>query len=134
MNTRFTALAVYNVEFRDCARSPEWKAGALRGLQKALGEPCPTGSPYDCGTAADDAWRAGFQDGRTGGYMRDGFDGFGGHGFKPDAGVIGAGYVPPQAAAPCHAGSAERSAAEAIAQPHAPAPLVATLAPHGGHQ
>lgn len=132
MNARITALHIYGREFRDCARSPEWKAGALRGLQKAMGEPCPTGSPYTAGTAQDDAWRAGVQAGLTEGRMskavRDA------HGFSLDARVIGADYVPPQAAVPCHAGSASHSAAEAIQPPHAPAPLAATPAPHGGHQ
>jgi hypothetical protein len=64
MNARITALHIYGREFRDCARSPEWKAGARRGLEKALGECSPSqGSPYASGTAQDDAWRAGVQAG-----------------------------------------------------------------------
>lgn len=61
-------------------------------------------------------------------------DGYDTHGFKPGAGVIGAGYVPRPAAAPCHAGSAARSAAGAIQPPHAQAPHPATNQTHGGHQ
>lgn len=61
-------------------------------------------------------------------------DGYDTHGFKPGAGVIGAGYVPPPAAAPCHADSAAHSAAGAIQPPHAQAPHPATNQTHGGHQ
>lgn len=57
-----TAQQIYDMEIRDCQRSPEWKAGALRGLQKSCGESAkPAGVPYASGTAQDDAWRAGFQ-------------------------------------------------------------------------
>lgn len=57
------AQAIYQTEFHRCQRSPEWKAGALQGLQKIAGciERCF--SPYPSGTAQDDAWRAGVQAG-----------------------------------------------------------------------
>ena len=55
-----TPQQLYNDEVRDCPRSPEWKAGALRGLRKASGDRCD-GSPYYSGTAQDDAWLAGNQ-------------------------------------------------------------------------
>ncbi|MDH2233084.1 hypothetical protein N5K37_24555 [Delftia tsuruhatensis] len=59
-----TAQQIYDAEIRNCARSSEWKAGTLRGLQKALGEPAsPAGVPYAAGTSQDDAWRAGYQHG-----------------------------------------------------------------------
>ena len=57
------AQSIYDTQFAHCPRSPEWKAGALYGLKVILREPCQTGSPYTCGTAADDAWRAGVQEG-----------------------------------------------------------------------
>lgn len=57
-----TAQSIYETEIHGCPRSAEWKAGALRGLQKALGETArPAGVPYRCGTAQDDAWRAGLR-------------------------------------------------------------------------
>ena len=60
-----TAQQVYEREFAHCQRSPEWKAGALRGLQVRLGE-ATTGPrlPYTPGTAQYDAWAAGIQAGQ----------------------------------------------------------------------
>ena len=55
-----TAQQVYEREFAHCQRSPEWKAGALRGLRLAAGL-APAASPYASGTAQDDARNAGFQ-------------------------------------------------------------------------
>ena len=49
---------VYDVEYAHCPRSPEWKAGALRGLRRQAGLQT-TGCPYRCGTAQSDAWLAG---------------------------------------------------------------------------
>ena len=53
-----TAQQVYEREFAHCQRSPEWKAGALRGLRLAAGL-APAASPYASGTAQDDAWGSG---------------------------------------------------------------------------
>lgn len=59
-----TPQTIFNAEFRDCAKSPEYKEGALRGLQKALGQaPTRPGVPYRAGTCQFDAWRAGFDAG-----------------------------------------------------------------------
>lgn len=61
-----SAATIYAQEFDRCAKSPEWKAGALRGLQCALGEAQPlASSPYEGGTAQYDAWQAGIQAGLT---------------------------------------------------------------------
>lgn len=49
---------VYDTEYAHCPRSPEWKAGALRGLRKQAGLSQPS-CPYPCGTAQSDAWLAG---------------------------------------------------------------------------
>lgn len=58
------AQATWESEYRDCARSREYKEGALRGLQKAFGEAAsPPGVPYAGGTVQLDAWRLGFLDG-----------------------------------------------------------------------
>lgn len=62
--TQQAAQQIYEREFALCARSPEWKAGALRGLRRAAGlavEP----SPYKSGTAQDDAWLTGNLVGRN---------------------------------------------------------------------
>lgn len=57
-----SAQRIYDYEFARCARSPEWKAGALRALRQRAGlQPAP--SPYASGTAQDDAWAAGNQAG-----------------------------------------------------------------------
>ena len=56
------ALRVYEQEFAACQKSPEWKAGALRGLRCAAGL-APAGCPYPCGTAQADAWLDGNQAG-----------------------------------------------------------------------
>lgn len=58
------AAQVYDHEFAACARSPEWKAGALRGLRLAAGLK-PEGSPYKGGSAQDDAWRDGCEAGMS---------------------------------------------------------------------
>lgn len=58
------AAAIYAQEFAACAKSPEWKEGARRGLQCALGEAQPLARPpYTGGTAQYDAWAAGIQAG-----------------------------------------------------------------------
>lgn len=57
------AQQIFDKEFRDCPRSGEWKAGALRGLQLSLDGDSPSGSPFRGGTAQDDAWRAGVEAG-----------------------------------------------------------------------
>lgn len=49
---------VYDTEYALCPRSPEWKAGTLRGLRKQAGLSQPS-CPYPCGTAQSDAWLAG---------------------------------------------------------------------------
>ena len=55
-----TTQRIYNAEFRDSHRSPEWKAGALCGLRQRAGlVPCTC--PYPSGTAQSDAWLAGNQ-------------------------------------------------------------------------
>lgn len=61
-----SATAIYEQEFASCAKSPEWKAGALRGLQVRLGE-AATGNnlPYTPGTAQYDAWQAGIHAGQA---------------------------------------------------------------------
>jgi hypothetical protein len=67
-----TAQAIYDAEFRDCPRSREWKAGALRGLKVAFKEFKCEAHPYVSGTAQDDAWLAGIQAGlREGRYLRE---------------------------------------------------------------
>lgn len=59
-----SAATLYAREFAASYKSPEWKAGALRGLQCALGEAQPLASPpYTGGTAQYDAWAAGIQAG-----------------------------------------------------------------------
>ena len=61
MAVTFTAQSIYDSEFRNCARSTEWKAGALRGLERGLGSTAKQKScPYAAGTAQADAWDAGF--------------------------------------------------------------------------
>lgn len=72
MNTTTTAAAqlsalkiaqrIYDLEFSACPRSPEFKAGALRALRLKAGL-TPAASPYESGTARDDAWLAGHQAG-----------------------------------------------------------------------
>ena len=54
---------VFDAEYRHCQRSPEWKAGALRGLIRAAGCAQCSVSPYPSGTAQDDAWQAGLMAG-----------------------------------------------------------------------
>lgn len=54
-----TPQQVFDAEYRNCQRSPEWKAGALRGLVKAAGCAKRSLSPFKSGTAQDDAWQAG---------------------------------------------------------------------------
>ena len=56
-----TAQQVYEREFAHCQRSPEWKAGALAGLQRRESPQVRKFSPYKSGTAQDDAWAAGVQ-------------------------------------------------------------------------
>lgn len=64
MANALNAQYIYDSEFRNCQRSPEWKAGALRGLERALGSPAKQHAlPYTSGTAQADAWSAGFQAG-----------------------------------------------------------------------
>lgn len=65
------AQAIHAAQYRHCARSPEWKAGALRGLQLALGETVsPKVAPYASGSAQDDAWLAGVKEGLAEGKWR----------------------------------------------------------------
>lgn len=59
------ATEIHAQQFARCARSPEWKAGALRGLRLALDEPVADGLPYPAGTAQYDAWQAGIEAGRA---------------------------------------------------------------------
>ncbi len=54
------AQRIYDAEFAGCQKSPEWKAGALRGLRHGAGL-APAGCPYAHGTAQGDAWLAGNQ-------------------------------------------------------------------------
>lgn len=54
-----TPQEVFDTEYRNNQRSPEWKAGALRGLIKAAGCSRQCVSPYPYGTAQYDAWQAG---------------------------------------------------------------------------
>lgn len=49
---------VYDAEYAHCPRSPEWKAGALRGLRRQAGLQTAA-CPYPCGTAQGDAWLSG---------------------------------------------------------------------------
>ena len=59
------AITLYDAHFARCAKSPEWKTGALRGLQVRLGEAVTSpGLPYTPGTAQYDAWAAGIQAGQ----------------------------------------------------------------------
>lgn len=53
------ALRLVAQEISPCPRSPEWKRGACDAVFKVCGVP-GQGNPYACGTAQDDAWRAGF--------------------------------------------------------------------------
>lgn len=55
-----TATRIYEAEFAACPRSQEWKLGARAGVWRALGLKSQR-SPYDNGTAQDDAWRSGWQ-------------------------------------------------------------------------
>lgn len=64
------AQLVYDREYARCPRSPEWKAGALRGLRLAAGLK-PADSPYKLGTAQDDAWIAGNREGMSEWRWRD---------------------------------------------------------------
>lgn len=60
-----SAAAIYHDHFATNQKSPEWKAGALRGLQVRLGEATTGPSlPYTPGTAQYDAWAAGIQAGQ----------------------------------------------------------------------
>lgn len=54
-----TPQEVFDAEYRNNQRSPEWKAGALRGLIKGAGCVQRSISPFQSGTAQDDAWCAG---------------------------------------------------------------------------
>ncbi|MCL2345036.1 MAG: hypothetical protein FWC58_04185 [Desulfobulbus sp.] len=56
-----SAREAYNSFFAHLTRSREWHAGALRGLEVALGERIAgaTPLPYTLGTAAFDAFGAG---------------------------------------------------------------------------
>lgn len=66
-----TPQEVFDAGYRNCQRSPEWKAGALRGLIKAAGCAQRSMSPFKSGTAQDDAWLAGLQAGMAEGkYLR----------------------------------------------------------------
>ena len=66
MAIALNAQSIYDSEFRSCARSKEWKAGALRGLERALGAPAKQNAcPFAGGTAQADAWSAGFDAGRA---------------------------------------------------------------------
>lgn len=58
-----TPQQVFDAEYRNNQRSPEWKAGALRGLVKAAGCAQKSVNPYPYGTAQNDAWQAGLQAG-----------------------------------------------------------------------
>ena len=58
---------IYNAEIRRCPRSPEWKTGALRGLEQAIDGIETQPSNYPSGSAQDDAWRAGFDYGLAAG-------------------------------------------------------------------
>lgn len=58
------AQQIYHDEFTACPRSPEYKAGALRALRLKAGL-APAASPYESGSARDDAWLAGHQAGLT---------------------------------------------------------------------
>ena len=49
---------VYDTEYAGCPRSPEWKAGALRGLRRQAGLQTAA-CHYPCGTAQSDAWLSG---------------------------------------------------------------------------
>lgn len=53
------AQAWYDAEIGPCPRSCEWKYGARAGVWKAHGL-APMSSPWPSGSAADDAFRAGF--------------------------------------------------------------------------
>ena len=54
-----TPKQVFDAEYRHCQRSHEWKVGALQGLIRGAGCAQKATSPYQSGTAQDDAWRAG---------------------------------------------------------------------------
>ena len=54
-----TPQQVFDAEYRNCQRSPEWKAGALRGLVRGAGCMKQSVGPFKSGTAQDDAWQAG---------------------------------------------------------------------------
>ena len=58
------ALRLVAQEITPCPRSPEWKRGARDAICKVFGVP-REGNPYACGTAQDDAWRAGFHVGHV---------------------------------------------------------------------
>lgn len=66
MAIALNAQSIYDSEFRNCGRSPEWKAGALWGLTRALGAAAKQNAcPFAGGTAQADAWCAGFQTGHA---------------------------------------------------------------------
>ncbi len=56
-----TAQQIYDAAIKHTPRSSEWKAGALAGLKRRESPHVRQPSPYQCGTAQDDAWAAGLQ-------------------------------------------------------------------------
>lgn len=59
------AQDIYDREYAGCAKSPEWKAGALYGLRLELGGSRGRAPRYEIGTAPYDAWAAGIMEGRA---------------------------------------------------------------------
>lgn len=59
---RHAVQSVFNAEYAHCPRSPEWKAGVLRGMRHQAGLHTAA-CPYPCATAQGDAWMAGNREG-----------------------------------------------------------------------
>lgn len=56
-----TAKDIYDAVIKGTPRSAEWKAGAAAGLKRRESPHVRQYSPYQSGTAQDDAWAAGLQ-------------------------------------------------------------------------
>ena len=56
-----TAKDIYDAIIKGTPRSAEWKAGAAAGLKRRESPEVRQYSPYQSGTAQDDAWAAGLQ-------------------------------------------------------------------------
>ncbi|MEG0920646.1 MAG: hypothetical protein RSD57_14640 [Comamonas sp.] len=56
-----TAQQIYDAAIKGAPRSPEWKRGTMAGLKRRESPHVSQCSPFQPGTAQDDAWAAGMQ-------------------------------------------------------------------------